>query len=125
MNTALWIAQVLLAVAMLGAGAMKVIQSKDKLLASGTMNWTEDFTESQIKGIGLLEILAAIGLILPGLLDVAPILTPIAAVGVALTMIGAAATHVRRGEHANVAVPVILLALAVFIAIGRFGPEPL
>ena len=123
MNTVVWIAQGLLAVAMLGAGAMKLTQSKQQLMASGNMDWTEDFPEPQIKGIGLLEVLAALGLVLPALLDVAPTLVHVAAVGVALLMLGAAATHLRRGEGKLVPVNVVLLAIAVFIAIERFGPE--
>ena len=123
MNTVVWIGQGLLAVAMLGAGAMKLTQSKQQLMASGNMDWTEEFPEPQIKGIGLLEVLAALGLVLPALLDVAPMLVHVAAVGVALLMLGAAATHLRRGEGKLVPVNVVLLAIAVFIAIERFGPE--
>jgi hypothetical protein len=123
MNTAVWIAQGLLAVAMLGAGGMKLAQSKQQLMASGTMDWTEDFPEPQIKGIGTLEVLAALGLILPALLDLAPVLVAVAAVGVALLMLGAAATHLRRGEGQMVPVNLVIAAIAVFIAVMRFGPE--
>jgi uncharacterized membrane protein YphA (DoxX/SURF4 family) len=124
-NTVIWIAQAVLAVAMLGAGTMKLTQSKEKLLASGTMDWTEDFVAPQIKGIGLLEVLASLGLLLPGILDIAPLLTAVAAVGVALLMLGAAATHLRRGEKQMLPVNAALLAIAVFIAIERFGPHTL
>ncbi len=123
MNTAVWIAQGLLAVAMLGAGAMKLTQSKEQLMASGNMDWTEDFPEPQIKGIGTLEVLAALGLILPALLDIAPALVGVAAIGVVLLMLGAAATHLRRKEHQMVPVNLVLAAIAVFIAVMRFGPE--
>ncbi len=123
MNTAVWIAQGLLAVAMLAAGSMKLAQSKQQLMASGTMDWTEDFPEPQIKGIGTLEVLAALGLILPALLDLAPVLVAVAATGVALLMLGAAATHVRRGEGQMVPVNLVIAAIAVFIAVMRFGPE--
>ena len=123
MNTAVWIAQALLAVAMLGAGAMKLSKSKAQLQASGSMDWVEDKTEGQIKGIGTLEVLAAVGLILPAVLDVAPVLVAIAAVGVVLLMLGAAATHLRRGEGQMVPVNLAIAAVAVFIALMRFGPE--
>jgi uncharacterized membrane protein YphA (DoxX/SURF4 family) len=123
MNTVIWIAQALLALVMLGAGATKLAQSKQQLMASGNMDWTEDFPEPQIKGIGTLEVLAAIGLILPALLDVAPVIVAIAAVGVALLMLGAAATHVRRGEGKLVPVNLVIAAIAVFIAVERFGPN--
>ena len=123
MNTVVWIAQVLLAVAMLGAGAMKLTQSKQQLMASGNMDWTEDFPEPQIKGIGTLEVLAALGLIPPALLDLAPVLVGVAAVGVVLLMLGAAATHIRRKEGQMVPVNLVIAAIAVFIAVMRFGPE--
>ncbi len=125
MNAAVWIAQGLLAVAMLGAGAMKLAKSKAELQASGTMDWTEDFPEGQIKGIGTLEVLAAVGLIVPALLDLAPVLVAVAAIGVALLMLGAAATHLRRGESQMVPVNLVIAAIAVFIAIRRLGPEAL
>ncbi len=123
MNTAVWIAQGLLALAMLAAGGMKLAQSKEQLVASGSMDWTEDFPEPQIKGIGTLEVLAALGLILPALLDIAPVLVGVAAVGVVLLMLGAAATHVRRKEGHMVPVNLVIAAIAVFIAVMRFGPE--
>jgi hypothetical protein len=75
-----------------------------------------------IKLIGTVEVLAAIGLILPAVLDIAPVLVPLAAVGLILLMIGAAVTHGRRKESRNVAVNVVLLLLAAFVAWGRFGP---
>ena len=123
MNTVVWIAQGLLAIAMLAAGGMKLAQSKEQLTASGSMDWTEDFPEPQIKSIGTLEVLAAIGLILPALVDLAPVLVAVAAVGVVLLMLGAAATHVRRGEGQMVPVNLVIAAIAVFIAVMRFGPE--
>ena len=123
MNTAVWLAQGLLAVAMLGAGAMKLAKSKAELQASGSMDWVEDFPEGRIKGIGALEVLAGLGLVLPALLDVAEILVPIAAVGVVLLMLGAAATHLRRKENQMVPVNLLIAAIAVFVAVMRFGPE--
>ena len=67
-------------------------------------------------------MLGAIGLILPAVLDVAPVLVPVAAVGLALVMVGAATTHLRRKETPMVVLNVVLLALALFVAWGRFGP---
>ncbi len=125
MNTVVWIAQGLLAVAMLGAGAMKLSKSKEALMASGQMDWTEDFPEPQIKGIGALEVLAALGLIIPAVLDIAPALVGVAAIGVVLLMLGAAAPHLRRKEGQMVPVNLGIAAIAVFIAVMRFGPEAL
>jgi DoxX-like family len=79
MNIALWIIAGLLAVASLASGAMKLTQPKEKL-ASG-YGWVEDFGAGAVKAIGTLEVLAAVGLILPAALDIAPVLVPLAAVG--------------------------------------------
>jgi hypothetical protein len=120
MNTILWITTALLAVAMLGAGAMKLAKPRAALAASG-QPWVEDFSDGTVKGIGALEVLAAVGLILPALLDIAPVLVPVAATGVVLLMLGAAVTHARRGEYPNIAANVVLGAIALTIAIFRFG----
>jgi uncharacterized membrane protein YphA (DoxX/SURF4 family) len=120
-NVVLWIVAGLLAVAFLAAGLMKLAQPKKKLADSG-MGWTEDFSDGAVKGIGALEVLGAAGLILPAALDIVPVLVPIAATGLALLMLGAAVTHARRKESTNIVVNVVLLALAAFVAWGRFGP---
>lgn len=120
MNVALWVVAGLLAALFLAAGAAKITQPKDNLAKN--MAWVEDFSQVQVRGIGTLEVLGAVGLILPGLLDIAPILVPCAAVGFALLMVGAVVTHVRRGETQLIVVNVVIFALAVFVAWGRFGP---
>ena len=121
MNTLLWIIQGLLAVAMLAAGSQKLLKPKEELVASGNMDWTEDFDSAQIKGIGMLEIAAAVGLIIPAALDIAPVLTAVAASGIVLLMLGAMATHIRRGEKQMLPINLVLASLALFIAIERFG----
>ena len=121
MNIVLWVIASVLAVAFAAAGAMKLAQPKAKLAASG-MGWTEDYSDGQVKTIGTLEVLGAIGLILPAALGIAEILTPLAAAGLTLTMLGAAVVHLRRGEGAMVPVNVVLGGLAAFVAIMRFGP---
>lgn len=120
MNIALWIVQILLAVAFLGSGVMKLTQPKEKIASS--MAWAADFTPPVIKLIGLAEVLGAVGLVLPAVTGIAPVLVPLAAVGVALVMVGAIITHARRGEAQMIAVNAVLLLLAVFVAWGRFGP---
>ncbi|GII05532.1 DoxX family protein [Planobispora takensis] len=87
--------------------------------------WVEDFTPARIRLIGAAELLGALGLILPAATGIASILTPLAAAGLALTMLGAAATHARRREPAAIAVNLTLLALAAVVAWGRLGPHPL
>lgn len=118
MNIALWIAQVLLALVFLMAGATKL--TRPRLALAGRMGWVENFTDVQFKGIGTLEVLAVIGLVVPPLVHVATFLAPLAATGVVLLMIGAAVTHIRRGELAMVAGNAVLLGLALFVAVGRF-----
>jgi len=120
MNVVLWIVAGLLAVAFLVAGLTKLLQPKEKLAA--TMGWVEDFSPGTVKLIGALEVLAAIGLVLPAALDVVPVLVPIAAVGLIALMVGAAITHGRRRETPMIAINVVLLVLAVVVAWGRFGP---
>ncbi len=122
MNVVLWIIAGLLAVAFVGAGLMKLTQPKPKLASAG-MPWTEDFSDGQVKGIGALEVLGALGLILPAALGIAEVLTPLAAVGLTLLMAGAAVTHLKRKEGKQVPVNVILGGLALFVAIMRFGPN--
>ncbi len=123
MNAALWIASGALAVAFIATGLMKLTQSKSALQTK--VGWVEDYSPAQIKAIGALEILGAIGLILPGLLGVATFLAPVASLGLALVMIGAAVTHIRRGEWPLLLLNLVLFALAVFVAWGRLGPYPL
>jgi hypothetical protein len=120
-NVVLWILAGLLAAAFLGAGVMKAVRSKEQLAAAG-MGWTEDFSAGMVKLIGILEVLAAIGLILPALLDIAPVLVPLSALGLVLMMIGAVVVHVRRREFSTMAPSVVLLVMAAVVAWGRFGP---
>jgi uncharacterized membrane protein YphA (DoxX/SURF4 family) len=120
-NIVLWIIAGLLAAAFAAAGAMKLAQPKEKLAASG-MAWTEDVNSGLVKLIGALEVLAAIGLILPAALDIAPVLVPFAALGLVLIMIGAIVTHARRKETQAIGINVVLLLLAAVVVWGRFGP---
>jgi len=121
MNIALWIVQGLLALMFLMVGFMKISKSKDSLKERGkSMEWVDDFSDGQLRTIGALEVLGAIGLILPALTGILPILTPLAALGLALTMLGAAITHFRRGEYSSIVMNLVLLAMAIFVAYGRF-----
>jgi hypothetical protein len=120
-NVVLWVIAGLLAAAFAAAGLMKITQSKEKLAASG-LAWTEQFSPGVVKLIGGLEVLAALGLILPAALDIAPIFVPLAALGLVLLMIGAAITHARRKEPSAIAINVVLLLLAAVVVWGRFGP---
>jgi uncharacterized membrane protein YphA (DoxX/SURF4 family) len=121
MNVVLWIIASVLAAAFLAAGLMKATQPKEQLAARG-MGWTEDYSAGAVKTIGVLEVLAAIGLILPAVLDIAPVFVPLAALGLVLTMIGAAVVHARRKEYQGIVVNVVILILAALVVWGRFGP---
>ncbi|MEV7615004.1 DoxX family protein [Streptomyces sp. NPDC089799] len=124
MNLALWIVTGLLAVAYLLGGAYKVITPKEKIAAGGPSGrWAEDFAGGGVKAIGALEVLAAAGLVLPAVLDIAPVLVPLAALGLVLLMAGAAITRIRRHETTFMVVDLVYVALAAFVAWGRFGPE--
>ena len=121
MNMALWIVAIVLAAVFAGSGLMKQFVPKEKLVTSG-QGWADDFSPRNIRLIGLAEILGAIGLVLPAAVHIAPILVPMAATGLVLVMVGAAVVHARRNEPMNIAVNLVLIALAIFVAWGRFGP---
>jgi drug/metabolite transporter (DMT)-like permease len=124
MNVVLWIVAGLLAVAYLLGGGGKVVMSKEKLAATGpSARWVEDFSSGSVKAIGALEVLAAVGLILPAVFDVAPVLVPLAALGLVIIMVGAAITRIRRHEIKFMVVDLMYVVLAGFVAWGRFGPE--
>jgi uncharacterized membrane protein YphA (DoxX/SURF4 family) len=123
MNLALWIVAALLAFVFLLAGVVKLAVPREKLLAVRGAGWVENYSAAAVKLIGLLEVLAAVGLILPAVLDLAPVLVPLAAVGVILLMVGAMIVHLRRRENAHLVANAVYLALAGFVAWGRFGPE--
>lgn len=111
MIIALWILNGLLALAFIAAGAMKVARPKPALVASG-LAWAEDFRDPTVKLIGAAEVVGGIGLILPLLTGIAPILTPIAATALTVVMIGAVVVHVRRNESATPSIVLAVLAAA-------------
>jgi DoxX-like family len=111
MLIAFWIVSGIVALAFLATGLMKVTRPKEALAASG-LAWTEDFTEPTVKLIGAAEVLGAIGIVLPALTGIAPILSPIAASALALVMVGAIVVHVRRKENPTVNIVLLILAAA-------------
>jgi uncharacterized membrane protein YphA (DoxX/SURF4 family) len=123
MNIVLWVVQILLALAFAMAGFMKVSQPIDKL--ETRMGWVKDVGRRGVRLIGSLELLGAIGLILPAVTGIWPWLTPVAAAGLALTMVGAMITHGRRGEYSGIGANVVLLVLALFVVYGRFVLVPI
>ncbi|MGI5244890.1 DoxX family protein [Dactylosporangium sp. CA-139066] len=118
MNIFLWVLQGLLGAAFILAGIMKTTQPKEKL--AGTMTWVTRRSAGTVKFIGAMEILGGLGLILPWATGIATILTPLAAVGLAIIMVLAIGDHTRSKEYNVIGLNVILGAIAVVIAIGRF-----
>jgi uncharacterized membrane protein YphA (DoxX/SURF4 family) len=123
MNIALWVLQILLALLFMLAGIMKVTQPIDRLEAR--MGWVKSVGPRGVRLIGTLEILGAIGLILPAATGILPWLTPVAASCLGLTMIGAMITHGRRGEYALIGTNLLLLVLTLVVAYGRFVIVPI
>jgi hypothetical protein len=123
-NVVLWAVTGLLVVVFLAAGLMKVSQPREKLQKN--LPWVADYSDGQVKGIGAVETLGALGLVLPAIGGFAPWLVPVAAVGLAIAMLLAALMHVRREDGASAAiVPIVLIVLSLFVAWGRLGPYPL
>lgn len=118
MDTIVTIMQVLLTVAFTGAGVGKLTQPYVKL--SRRMAWVNDFSPQQIRLIGALELCGAIGMMVPILLTSLPMLAVLGAVGLALIMAGAMATHLRRSEYSAIVMNLILLGLALFVIYGRW-----
>ena len=123
MKIALWIAQALLALAFLAAGAMKLTQPMETLATA--MAWTTAVPEALVRLIGAAEILGALGLVLPAATRILPRLTPLAAALLAVVMLLASAFHLTRGEAMMVPINLILIALLAFVAWGRAARAPI
>jgi uncharacterized membrane protein YphA (DoxX/SURF4 family) len=117
MAIALWIVSGITALLFIFAGANKLARSKEALKPQ--MGWVDDFAGWQVRAIGALEVLGGIGIILPVLTGIAPILAPIAAVGLVIIQLGAAVVHARRKETQMILINLVLAALAAFVAVGR------
>jgi hypothetical protein len=122
MDLALWIATGLLAAVALVGGITKTFVPKARLAAIPGGEWTAGAGVGFVKTLGVLELLAAVGLTLPAVVDVAPVMVPVTAACWVGLMIGAMITHGRLGQFRLVLLNAVYLALAAFIAWGRFGP---
>jgi uncharacterized membrane protein YphA (DoxX/SURF4 family) len=122
MHVLLWAAQLFLAAGFAYHGIIKVSPPAS---LPDPLRWVYDLPPGLRTFIGAAELLGAAGLVLPGLVRVGRVLTPLAATGIAVIMVLAAAFHLRRGEIPLVGVNLALLALAVFVAYGRWRLRPL
>lgn len=117
MNAALWVIQAILAAVFFGQGILKFVQPAT---LPETVSWVYDVTGPLAMVLGVAELAAVAGLILPGLTGIAPRLTSAAAAGLVLVMIGAIAFHAGRGESQQIVMNVVLLGLAAAVAYGRW-----
>ena len=122
LSLVLWLVQLVLALLFAGVGFMKLFQRHARLVDN--LRWPEDFPAGVVKLVGLLEVLGAAGLVLPQATGYLPVLTPLAASGLAVLMALAILVHVRRGERNRIALAAILLVLSLLVALGRFGVFP-
>jgi len=122
MNVVLWVLQVVLGLAFVASGVVKI--ARDRAQLHEQMPYVEDLSDGQFRTIGILEIAGGVGLVLPAATGIAPVLTPLAAVGLAVVMLGAALLHVRRNEPQGIVVTTLLLVGVAVVAWGRFGPYP-
>ncbi|WP_431926995.1 DoxX family protein [Amycolatopsis tucumanensis] len=120
MNVVLWICQGLLAALFLVSGLLKSTQSKQRMLDTGQTG-VVFFPLPVIRVVAAAELAAVLGLILPGTTGIAPVLTPAAAIGLAVVMAGAAISHAKLREYRTSAVNLLVLAVCVFVAVGRLA----
>ena len=121
MHIALWVVQGLLALVMVLTGALKVVTPREKLAEK--MHWAKTWTDINVKLLGLAEVLGGVGLIVPGVTGILPVLTPVAAVCLAVLMGGAVKTH--RDLNEPTAPAIVHVALCLLVAVGRFALAPL
>ncbi|MFF9777514.1 DoxX family protein [Streptomyces sp. NPDC013978] len=121
MNVFLWILQGVLAALFVAAGVTKSTQPREKLMFQ--LPWVSDVSTPVVRLIGVVELAGGLGLILPGAFDIATVLTPLAATGLAVIMVLAMGLHARRKEPQAIGFNAILLIVAAVIMWGRFGPH--
>jgi hypothetical protein len=110
MKVAYWVVATLLALLYLYSGGLKIVRSKDQLRPM--MGWIDDVPLSLVRTIGVLEVLGALGLVLPPLAGVAPGLPLASAIGLVLLQVGGISLHLSRGEARLIGLNIVLLALA-------------
>jgi len=122
MKIGLWIVQILLAALFLWSGITKLLTPHAELAQS--MRWVADATDWQVLLIGAVEVLGALGLVLPAATGILPWLTPLAAIGLALEMVPAAIVNLQYGQATVIGVNIVIILLALFVAVGRVTRDP-
>jgi len=120
MNYALWIVQGLLALIFLFAGGIKLVMPIEEMMKQMPLPLPGLF----LRFTGVVEVLGAIGVILPGLLRIRPGLTPLAAAGLVIVMIGATIYTLAAGDVASALIPLVVGLLSAFVAYGRWRLAP-
>ncbi|GLP83607.1 DoxX family protein [Mycobacterium antarcticum] len=121
MNTTLWVLQAILAAIFVMSGTAKSFMTKQRMLQTGQTG-VAPFPLSIIRIVAVLEIVGALGLILPWLTENVRVLTPLAATGLALVMVGAAVSHWSLREFKQVfGVNLVLFAMLTIVVIGRYS----
>jgi uncharacterized membrane protein len=123
MRAALWVVQVLLALFSLAAGLNHGIRPLSEAIR--TSPWIAALPPALVRFIGFAELAAALGLLLPAATRILPWLTPLAALGLALIMLLAIPFHISRGEVNVIGLHIVVSALALFVAWGRFRRAPI
>ena len=123
LNIALWTVQVILMALFLFSGFLKSMTPIDELAVK--MPWVLDFSVPMVRFIGITELLGALGMILPSALRIAPKLTPWAATGLLTVMVIASIYHIAKGEAHVIGTPLVIGAMALFVAWGRFKKVPI
>ncbi|MNK18570.1 hypothetical protein D3C87_367780 [compost metagenome] len=118
LNVLLWTAQILVSGTLLWAAFVKLVQPIEAL--EKMWPWTGEIPPAFVRLTGAIDLLGALGLLLPMLLRFKPILTPVAALGIVLLMVCAIIFHISRGEASQIGFNVVFALLAAFIAFGRF-----
>lgn len=122
-HTLLWIAQIFLSASLIWAGIVKLFQAIEELEAMWP--WTGEIPPALVRLTGVIDLLGALGLLLPSIFRFKPVLTPIAAIGIVLLMISASIFHICRGEASQIGFNIVFAAIAGFIAYGRFKLAPI
>lgn len=123
LNISLWVGQVILATMFIMAGVMKSTQPIEEL--GKALPWVNEVSAGLVRFIGISELLGGIGILLPSLLRIKPVLAPLAAAGLAVVMVLAFVYHIVKGEYSVLGINVLLAAIALFVAWGRYKKVPI